>query len=289
MDKPFDEQLFSILIPTCNDLDALILTINSLKKNSAYEHQIIVHVYGNNHSTLAWLQDNGIEYTYTKLYVGLCYSMNVCASLAHCEYILLSEGANYFCPGWDMHLFNIAQKQKDDFWCISATDISHTSKKENWAIDRYQYGNATGSFNEEMLLAAVDQLQIDNWIGTNMQALLLKRNIWNAVGGLSIEFTPGICAELDLTMKLWSMGMRNFLGIANSRILNLQQWLPDKVKENYGHKTFLQKWRISVDTFKTYYVSANGSITENTKIPKRIRIRDYVARVWNTITQIRRQ
>ena len=36
--------LFSIIIPTLNNLDYLKLCIKSLKKNSSFNHEIIVHV-----------------------------------------------------------------------------------------------------------------------------------------------------------------------------------------------------------------------------------------------------
>lgn len=36
--------VFSILIPTWNNLDLLQLCIESIKKNSAFSHQIIVHI-----------------------------------------------------------------------------------------------------------------------------------------------------------------------------------------------------------------------------------------------------
>ena len=36
--------MFSIIIPTFNNLDYLKLCINSIKKNSAFQHEIIVHV-----------------------------------------------------------------------------------------------------------------------------------------------------------------------------------------------------------------------------------------------------
>ena len=36
--------MFSILIPTFNNLEYLKICINSIKKNSKFNHQIIVHV-----------------------------------------------------------------------------------------------------------------------------------------------------------------------------------------------------------------------------------------------------
>ena len=36
--------MFSIVIPSFNNLEYLKLCLNSLKKNSKYKHQIIVHI-----------------------------------------------------------------------------------------------------------------------------------------------------------------------------------------------------------------------------------------------------
>jgi glycosyltransferase involved in cell wall biosynthesis len=36
--------MFSIIIPTFNNLDYLKMCISSIKKNSKFKHQIIVHV-----------------------------------------------------------------------------------------------------------------------------------------------------------------------------------------------------------------------------------------------------
>ena len=36
--------MFSVLIPTLNNLDYLKICIGSLKKNSYYNHQILVHI-----------------------------------------------------------------------------------------------------------------------------------------------------------------------------------------------------------------------------------------------------
>ena len=36
--------MFSILIPTYNNLNYLKICLNSIKKNSKFDHQIIIHV-----------------------------------------------------------------------------------------------------------------------------------------------------------------------------------------------------------------------------------------------------
>jgi glycosyltransferase involved in cell wall biosynthesis len=58
--------MFSILIPTFNNLEYLKICINSLKKNSNFAHQIIVHVNEGTDGTAEYLKKNNIEYTYSK-------------------------------------------------------------------------------------------------------------------------------------------------------------------------------------------------------------------------------
>ena len=54
---------FSIIIPTFNNLEYLKLCINSIKKNSEFNHEIIVHNNGDQEPTNSFLDENQIIYT----------------------------------------------------------------------------------------------------------------------------------------------------------------------------------------------------------------------------------
>ena len=58
--------MFSIIIPTLNNLDYLRLCINSLKKNSKFTHEIIPHVNVGEDGTRAYLENENIKYTFTE-------------------------------------------------------------------------------------------------------------------------------------------------------------------------------------------------------------------------------
>ena len=49
--------MFSIIIPTWNNLPYLRLVIESLRRHSMHSHQIIVHVNDGSDGTLAWVRD----------------------------------------------------------------------------------------------------------------------------------------------------------------------------------------------------------------------------------------
>ena len=71
--------MFSIIIPTLNNLSYLKLCIESIQKNSKYNHEIIPHVNVGTDGTLEYLKKNNIKFTYTKDNSGICKGMNLAA------------------------------------------------------------------------------------------------------------------------------------------------------------------------------------------------------------------
>ena len=53
--EPQGDEVFSILIPSWNNLEYLKLCIASIKKNSRYKHQIIVHANEGSDGTWEYL------------------------------------------------------------------------------------------------------------------------------------------------------------------------------------------------------------------------------------------
>ena len=68
--------MFSIIIPTFNNLDYLKLCIKSIRQNSKYTHQIIPHVNIGSDKTSEFLVNENIDYTFTDYNSGICKGMN---------------------------------------------------------------------------------------------------------------------------------------------------------------------------------------------------------------------
>mgnify|MGYP006186789937 FL=1 len=98
--------MYSILIPTFNNVKYLELCINSIKKNSKYDHQIIAHVNIGDDGTIEYLNKINIEYTHTKHNSGICEGINKASELAKFNYFLYVHDDFYFCPLWDEVLKN---------------------------------------------------------------------------------------------------------------------------------------------------------------------------------------
>ena len=73
--------MFSIILPTYNNLEYLKITLESISKNSKYKHDIIVHVNEGTDGSLDYLKSKKIDFTYSLKNLGLCTGVNL--SLIH--------------------------------------------------------------------------------------------------------------------------------------------------------------------------------------------------------------
>ena len=115
--------MFSIIIPTFNNLNYLKLCLSSIKKNSLYDHEIIIHVNEGSDGTYDYVNNNKLIHTYTKENVVLCTGVNLAAKKALTNYILYAHDDMYFCPGWDECLKQEILKINNNFFYLSATLI----------------------------------------------------------------------------------------------------------------------------------------------------------------------
>jgi len=246
--------VFSILIPSWNNLDYLKCCIQSIKKNSRYTHQLIVHVNEGKDGTLAWIKEQGIDYTYSEENVGVCYGFNAPAALAKTDYILLSDDDYYFAPGWDYFLLQEIQKLDHIYFCISGTMIEHSPTQYSSMIAPHNFGKTVKEFDEERFLREYKSFPFADWNGTNWYPMVMHRTLWNLIGGLSTEFYPGMGSDPDMMMKLWHCGVRYYKGVSQSRVYHFTSRSTARVKKNDGNKQFLLKWGLSKSTFFDMYL-----------------------------------
>ena len=55
--------MISIIIPTFNNLDYLKICINSIRKNSSYKNEILLHINEGTDGTLDYANKNNLIYT----------------------------------------------------------------------------------------------------------------------------------------------------------------------------------------------------------------------------------
>lgn len=242
--------MFSIIIPTFNNLKYLKLCLNSIKKNSIYNHQVIIHINEGSDGTLNYIKDLNYEYTYSKNNSGLCVAMNEGAKISKNKYIVYAHDDMYFCPEWDIEFekeINMHHEDKDFF-------LSGTMIQPFKSFIELDCGKTIDEFDEKKLLKEYKNLVFHDFQGSTWAPSLIPIKTWNKVGGFSEEYGPGLGSDPDFNMKLWKIGVRLFKGLANSRVYHFSSVSLRKKVWNDGHKIFLSKWGISIKFFKKYYM-----------------------------------
>lgn len=252
---------YSIIIPTWNNLEYLKLVIRSIKQNSSFKHQIIVHVNEGKDGSYEWIkQQTDIDYTYSATNIGICYAMNICRSLMKTDYLVYVNDDMYVCPNWDSIFDEEIKKIGSKDFFLSCTLIETIYYGNDCTIVK-DYGRDLASFREEDLLNEFESLPKEDWAGSTWPICIVHIDNWDLVGGYSIEFSPGMYSDPDFSRKLWNLGIRYFKGISASRAYHFGSKSTKRVKINNGHRDFILKWGITSSTFTKKYLKRGQKFT----------------------------
>ena len=256
--------MFSILIPSYNNLEYLKTCIDSLKKNSEYAHQIIVHINEGTDGSLEYVKENNFEYTYSENNIGMPKALNKASKLAKFDYILISHDDFYYCPGWDSEFVKEINNIKHNNFYLSGTMVGAGQIE-------FDAGQTVDNFNETKLLNNLDNIKTFDFQGTTKCPGLVHKDIWKMVGGWSEEFSPTGGDDTDFAMKLWQNNIRIFKGLGSSLAYHfgsITTRKKDKSLFTYlgsrGNKIFLKKWGISINFFEKVYLKSG--LDENKKL-----------------------
>jgi glycosyltransferase involved in cell wall biosynthesis len=258
--------MFSIIIPSWNNLPYLKLCIESITKNSFYKHQIIVHVNDGCDGTLAYLKNNNINYSHSDTNIGICFAVNAATHLAKENYIVYMNDDMYVCPNWDKIILDEINLLDDDNFIFSGTLIE-PKDTGNACVVVKDFGQNIEAFKEEELLNTFDSLYKADWNGSAWPPTIVSKRMWLYVGGYSTEFSPGMSSDDDFAMKMWHAGCRIFKGIGASKIYHFQAKSTHRIVKNNGRKQFLFKWGINQSTFNKYFIQRgtpySGKLSDN--------------------------
>ena len=248
---------FSIVIPTLNNIDYLKLCIKSIKKNSKFKHEIIVHNNGNIDLSEDFINENEIVYSKTDFNAGITGGVNLGAKKSTTEYIVYAHDDFYFLPGWDVSWTREINALKDNLFYLSGTMV------QNGQVN-FDCGDNLENFNEEKLLKNNENIKYFDFQGSSWAPHVIHKELWNKVGGFSEEFFPGTGSDNDLNMKLWIEGVRIFKGIGDCKVYHFgsivtrKKFKLSKVFKtesgSKGGKIFLKKWGFSIKFFTKHYM-----------------------------------
>jgi glycosyltransferase involved in cell wall biosynthesis len=271
--------MFSIIIPTWNNIEFLKLCVKSIQKNSHFKHQIILHINDGSDGSLIWAKESGIEYTHSLENVGICLAVNQAAILATHDYIVYMNDDMYVCPDWDKILFEEIQALDTDNFMLSSTMIE-PAKTSNKCVIVSDYGSTIETFREEALLKEFAGLEKTDWNGSTWPPTIVSKKYWFLTGGYSIELSPGMSSDDDFSMKMWKTGCRIFKGVGKSRVYHFQTKSTSRIRKNNGRRQFLFKWGINQSTFHKYFIQRGTAYAGPLKEPSHQELKRELIRAW---------
>ena len=255
--------MFSILIPTYNNLEYLKICISSIKKNSKFNHQIIVHVNEGKDGTFDYIKNSNLEFTFSEQNIGMPKALNKASKLSKYDYILISHDDFYYCPGWDEELMNNVNSINHKNFYLSSTMVGAGQVQ-------FDAGQTIDTFDEDKLLNNLEKIKTIDFQGTTKCPGLIHKDIWERVDGWSEEFSPTGGDDTDFAMKLWSINIRIFKGLGKSLAYHfgsITTRKKDKSLFTYlgsrGNKIFLKKWGYSINFFEKFYLRSGMDNNKN--------------------------
>ncbi|WP_440634164.1 glycosyltransferase family 2 protein [Candidatus Pelagibacter sp. HIMB1485] len=248
--------MFSVLIPSYNNLEYLKVCIDSLIKNSKFNHQIIVHINEGSDGTLDYIKNSNIEYTFSQQNIGMPKALNLSSKKAKFDYILISHDDFYYCPNWDIVFDQEIKLIKHKDFYFSGTMVGEGQVK-------FDAGTNLENFDEDKLLNNLKKIQTFNFQGTTKCPGLIHKDLWNRVGGWSEEFSPTGGDDTDFAMKLWKSNVRIFKGLGSCSVYHFGSITTRKKDKKFftylgsrGNKIFLKKWGYSINFFEKFFLKS---------------------------------
>ena len=253
----------SIIIPTYNNLKFLKFCLSSIKKNSYYNHEIILHVNEGSDGTTNFVKENKLIHTHSIDNIGLCSSINKAFSLVTTNHILYSHDDMFFCKNWDIYLEKEINKYSDNLYYLTGTNVS-----ANHGLINYDCGSSPETFDENKFNDFCNEDKSKDLQGSHWAPHLIHKDLWSKIGGFSEEFNPGDGSDPDLCMKLWNENVRIFKTISKFKVYHFSSVTTRKsnIVLNNGTKTFLLKYGFNPRFFRKYYLKGNGSNFFNGKL-----------------------
>jgi len=250
----------SIIVPTFNNLNYLKCLIESIKENSIYNHELVIHINEGSDGTLNYIKENNIKFTHSYKNIGLCKAVNNAVKKSSNKLILYAHDDMYFCKKWDLYVEKELKKFNDNLFYISGTNVSCKD-----GLINFDCGTSPSDFDKEKFNKFCENDKTNDLQGSHWAPHIIHKDLWNRVGGFSPEFYPGDGSDPDFCCKLWFENVRIFKILSKFKVYHFGSITTRKsnLKINNGTKVFLLKWGFNPKFFRKHYLRGNEANVYN--------------------------
>lgn len=244
----------SILIPTWNNLPYLQACVESIRNDSAFPHEIILHINDGSDGTLDYAKRQKLKYTHSPKNIGVCKAMNSAAEIAERHLLFYFNDDMIALPEWDVELAHFSEENHLKSDCVLSATMIEPTGHNDCCLAPYDYGQTVEMFRKDDLLRDLPLLREKKptVIGSTWPPNVVHQDLWNLVGGYSEEFSPGWGSDPDFIAKLYASGVQTFVGVGRSLVYHFgSKTTRTKLMEhNPADRQFLLKWGMSIEYFQ---------------------------------------
>jgi GT2 family glycosyltransferase len=244
-------------ISTYNNLPYLILAIQSVRKNSYFKDApFIIHAENCTDGTNEWLFENRDKYNLTLLIEpnnemvrGIGGGMNICADHVETEYINFLHSDFYVAKNWDIELLKFHEQYPAEKLWVNSFRI-----EPNMFNSPTRYGthlvelDMFGAYHHDFQIEQFEQWAIE-FSNQNKEyqipkgegvSGLVKKSVWDEVGGNDALFAPTSWDDHDLFLRMLQNDVR-FILPASSIVWHFGARGSHRLEENNGQSSERQR------------------------------------------------
>ena len=242
-------------ISTYNNLPYLKLAIESVRKNSYFKDApFIIHTENCTDGTNEWLSRNIGKYGLTvyidknEVPIGIGGGMNFCADKVKTEYICFLHSDFYVTKDWDLELLNIHNKYPNEkLWVnsfrIEPNTFNSPDRPGTALVPLDAFGAYSHDFRGDDLEEWADEFKQMNDFeipkGEGVSGLV-KKTVWDEVGGNDDRFAPTSWDDMDLFLRMLQHGVR-FILPSKSIVWHFGARGSHRLEENDGKSSQRQR------------------------------------------------
>lgn len=200
----------SIIIPVFNNLELTQKCLESISRNTDYsDYEVVIVDNASTDDTADWLrsiESPKIRCVYNPRNMGFVGACNAGAKHARGEYILFLNNDTLVQPGWLRALIDFADKTPDCGAVGSKLVYPDGTLQEAGGIvfsdgEAWNYGRGLNPDDPKYNFVR----EVDYCSGA---ALMVRRSLWNAIGGFDEQYSPGYYEDTDLCFKIRTLGYK---------------------------------------------------------------------------------
>lgn len=243
--------MISILIPTLDNPEYLQCLLDSIKKHTVVDHEVLIH------------------YNTVKNNIGLSKALNLLGSKAKGDFICYLNDDMYVGPGWDKALLG-AVNPNIHYQYLTAPMFE--PQYENICMNSpMPYGRNPKEFREEDFLNEwKEKRQIKEDIVSPYCPIFVTKKLWDEVGGYDEAYFPCFGTDPDFAAKIYFAAKKakksyEFRGVAGACVYHFQCITTDRIPNNGAYRAnalqvFMTKWGMHYNDFYSNYLCIGGKL-----------------------------